>query len=143
MPVWAGSIQREAKVGPRMGAPKYRNSEKVYCRIVVKLIVSGPVSGPAETPQSVVVCVAGSGALFSCRRCEIASVAIGAVIPGGTWNHPEYFACHPELFLGVLGIGLTPTIEVDKSTRSPQRTRHLLVQWFIRQSSALHGGDSQ
>ena len=36
----------------------------------------------------------------------MAAIAIGAIIPAGTENHPEYFACHPELFVQLLGAGL-------------------------------------
>jgi len=46
--------------------------------------------------------IAGSGALFQCLKRERAASAIGAVLPSGTWNEPEYFACHPELIVELL-----------------------------------------
>lgn len=60
----------------------------------------------------------------------MAAVAIGAVIPAGTRNHPEYFACHPELFVQLLGAGLALGPELDPEFR---RTRQLLVAWLMQQ----------
>ena len=60
----------------------------------------------------------------------MAAVAIGAVIPTGTRNHPEYFACHPELFVQLLGAGLALGPELDPEFR---RTRQLLVAWLMQQ----------
>jgi len=57
----------------------------------------------------------------------MAAVAIGAVIPAATKNHPEYFACHPELFVQLLGAGLALGPELDPEFR---RTRQLLVAWL-------------
>lgn len=34
---------------------------------------------------------------FQCVRCQQCGRGIGAVIPGDTANHGEYFLCHPEL----------------------------------------------
>jgi hypothetical protein len=62
----------------------------------------------------------------------MAAIAIGTVIPAGTGNHPEYFACHPELFVQLLGAGLALGPELDPEFR---RTRQLLVAWLMRQKA--------
>jgi len=61
----------------------------------------------------------------------MAAVAIGAVIPAETGNHPEYFACQPELFVQLLSAGPSLGTELDPEFR---RTRQLLVAWLIQRN---------
>jgi hypothetical protein len=84
--------------------------------------------------------IVGSEALFTCGKCEKAAPAIGAVLPTGTRNEPEYFACHPELSVALLGW------ESVSKFRSDQRfkpTKKLSAGWLIRQlqTAEFRAGD--
>jgi hypothetical protein len=73
--------------------------------------------------------VAGMGALFKRGQCEKAAAAIGAVLPTGIGNKPEYLASHPELVVQLLGTSFAPRKGVDQEFL---QTKALITRWLIQ-----------
>lgn len=84
--------------------------------------------------------IAGSGALFTCGKCEKAGPAIGAILPAGTSNEPEYFACHPELAVALLG---WESVAKFHSEQRFKPIKKLYADWLIRhlQTAEFRAGD--
>lgn len=74
--------------------------------------------------------IAGSGALFTCGKCEKAAPAIGAILPAGTSNEPEYFASHPELVVQLLG---WESVAKFYSDQNRKQIKKLIAGWLRRQ----------
>jgi len=83
--------------------------------------------------------IAGSEALFKCCKCEKAAPAIGAVLPSGTWNEPEYFACHSELIVELLSAEYAAAQQ--RSNPKSKMENDFLNAWRARQIIASSSAD--
>jgi hypothetical protein len=80
--------------------------------------------------------IAGFEALFKCRKCEKAAPAIGAVLPAGVRNEPEYFASHPELIVELLGVSFVAKQHLDLEFR---RAKPLIAARLNASKAAIRG----
>ena len=85
--------------------------------------------------------IAGSGALFKCCKCERAAPAIGAVLPLGTGNEPEYFACHPELIVELLSAEYDAAQQ--RSNPESKMENDFLNAWRARQVISSPSAEAQ
>ncbi|HEX3683184.1 MAG TPA: hypothetical protein VHU83_11665 [Bryobacteraceae bacterium] len=79
--------------------------------------------------------VTGVGDNFKCLKCNTEGNRLGAVLPSGTTNSPEYFNCHPDLEVDFVNgdvdaFGVDAPAQSSADPRPAPMTR--LLRWLGR-----------